>query len=111
MLELYDDPVQMEPLVIDGTRPGHSALIGLAHELSEASARLDAAVVPATARSLSELVASMNCYYSNLIEGHKTLPIDIEQALHDASERAGQDHLPSLALAHIEADRWALSRG
>jgi hypothetical protein len=23
----------------------------------------------------------MNCYYSNLIEGHDTLPIEIEQAL------------------------------
>ena len=23
----------------------------------------------------------MNCYYSNLIEGHNTLPIDIERAL------------------------------
>jgi len=25
----------------------------------------------------------MNCYYSNLIEGHNTHPIDIERALRD----------------------------
>lgn len=107
MVDFYDDPVQMEPLVIDGSRPVHHSLIGLAHELSEASACLDAALTPSTARSLSELVAGMNCYYSNLIEGHKTLPIDIERALHDATGPTEQRKLQSLALAHIEADRWA----
>lgn len=43
MIELYDDPTQMEPLVIDSSRPVYHSLIGLAHELSEASACLDAA--------------------------------------------------------------------
>lgn len=107
MVDFYDDPVQMEPLVIDDFRPVYNDLIGLAAELSEASACLDARLVPSTARSLSALVENMNCYYSNLIEGHKTLPIDIEQALHAATERAAIKDLQSLALAHIEADRWA----
>ncbi|MFZ2853285.1 MAG: Fic family protein [Rhodocyclaceae bacterium] len=97
----------MEPLLIDGSRPVYNALIGLAHELSEASACLDAALIPSTARSLSELVVSMNCYYSNLIEGHKTLPADIERALHAVAEPGGQRSMQHLALAHIEADRWA----
>lgn len=107
MIKLYDDPVQMEPLVIDSSRPVYSPLIGFAHELSEASACLDAALVPATARSLSELVSGMNCYYSNLIEGHHTLPIDIEKALFDVKAQREQKDLQSLAFAHIEADRWA----
>ena len=107
MVDFYDDPVQMEPLVIDGSRPVYNSLIGLAHELSEASACLDAALVPSTAKGLSTLVENMNCYYSNLIEGHKTLPIDIEAALQQATERADQKDLQSLAFAHIEADRWA----
>lgn len=106
-MELYDYPAQMEPLVIDSSRPVYSSLIGLAHELSEASACLDAALVPATARSLSELVAGMNCYYSNLIEGHHTLPIDIEKALFEIKEQLEQKDLQSLAVAHIVADRWA----
>jgi hypothetical protein len=80
MIELYDDPAQMEPLVVHDSRPLYAPLVGLAHELSEASACLDAAIVPATARGLSELVAGMNCYYSNLIEGHHTLPLDIARA-------------------------------
>ena len=33
------------------------------------------------ASALGDLVRSMNCYYSNLIEGHDTHPIDIERAL------------------------------
>lgn len=107
MVDYYDDPVQMEPLVIDSFRPASNDLIGLAAELSEASACLDATLVPATARSLSALVENMNCYYSNLIEGHKTLPIDIEHALHEATDKLATKDLQSLAFAHIEADRWA----
>lgn len=107
MADFYDDPVQMEPLVIDGSRPVFALLLGLAHELSEASACLDAALAPATARGLSSLVENMNCYYSNLIEGHKTLPVDIEEALREAGEKAGQKDLHSLALAHVAAERWA----
>jgi Fic family protein len=110
MVDFYDDPVQMEPLLIDAIRPVYNDLIGLAAELSEASACLDAALVPSTARSLSTLVENMNCYYSNLIEGHKTLPIEIEQALQEATEKVETKDLQSLAFAHIEADRWAKQR-
>lgn len=110
MVELYDDPAQMEPLVIDSSRPVYNPLIGLAHELSEASACLDAALPSATARGLSELVSGMNCYYSNLIEGHHTLPVDIEKALFEVKEQIEQKDLQSLAFAHIEADRWARSQ-
>jgi Fic family protein len=105
MIELYDDPAQMEPLVVHDSRPLYAPLVGLAHELSEASACLDAAIVPATARGLSELVAGMNCYYSNLIEGHHTLPLDIARAQSTLSP--DQKDLKNLAVAHIEADRWA----
>ncbi|MDE0540159.1 MAG: hypothetical protein OXH94_15705 [Rhodospirillales bacterium] len=31
--------------------------------------------------ALADPVRSMNCYYSNLIEGHDTHPVDIERAL------------------------------
>ena len=33
--------------------------------------------------SLANLVRAMNCYYSNLIEGHDTHPVEIERALRD----------------------------
>jgi Fic family protein len=48
----------------------------------------------------------MNCYYSNLIEGHKTTPRDIERALkrdfsHDETQRDNQQ----LSLAHIAVEK------
>lgn len=107
MIELYDDPAQMEALVVHDSRPLHEPLMGLAHELSEASACLDASLAPTNARSLSELVAGMNYYNSNLIEGHRTLPLDIAQAQNNL--KANQKDPKSLASAHIAADRWARS--
>jgi Fic family protein len=49
----------------------------------------------------------MNCYYSNLIEGHDTHPIDIERALkNDYSKDARKRDLQLEAKAHIEVQRW-----
>lgn len=108
-MDLYDDPVQMEPLVVHDARPRYAGLMGLAYELAEASACLDAALCAPTAQSLSTLVAGMNCYYSNLIEGQHTLPLEIARALKDAHGAPSQKDLPSLARAHVSADLWARS--
>lgn len=96
----------MEPLLIGSGRPGSDELLGLAYELSEVSAVLEGKLNARTAHSLSSLVVGMNCYYSNLIEGRPTLPVDIARAMknHDAGE---QKNLRSLSSAHIEADQWA----
>ena len=56
-------------------------LADLIAELSRAAERLGSRLHPRTAASLAELVRVMNCYYSNLIEGHNTRPRDIERAL------------------------------
>jgi hypothetical protein len=37
---------------------------------------------PKTAASLADLVRVMNCYYSNLIEGHNTRPRSVPSAAH-----------------------------
>jgi Fic family protein len=49
----------------------------------------------------------MNCYYSNLIEGHNTHPIDIERAL--KNEYSNEPHKRNLQLeakAHITVQKW-----
>lgn len=57
---------------------------------------------PEVADSISVLVRSMNCYYSNLIEGHNTHPRDIEKALrHDYSTHPEKRMLQLEASAHI----------
>ena len=49
----------------------------------------------------------MNCYYSNLIEGHDTHPIDIERALKDdySKDRKKRD-LQIEAKAHMAVQQW-----
>ena len=57
--------------------------------------------------SLADLVRAMNCYYSNLIEGHDTHPIDIERALkNDYSKNAHKRDLQLEAKAHIAVQKW-----
>ncbi len=49
----------------------------------------------------------MNCYYSNLIEGHDTHPIDIERALReDYSAERSKRNLQLEARAHIAVQKW-----
>jgi hypothetical protein len=49
----------------------------------------------------------MNCYYSNLIEGHDTHPIEIERALkRDYSDDPKKRNLQQEASAHIAVQSW-----
>jgi len=49
----------------------------------------------------------MSCYYSNLIEGHDTHPIDIERAMkNDYSANTEQRNLQLEAKAHIAVQQW-----
>jgi Fic family protein len=53
----------------------------------------------------------MNCYYSNLIEGHKTRPREIEQALHkDFSRDPEKRDNQLLGIAHIELEKLMSQR-
>ncbi len=57
--------------------------------------------------ALADLVRAMNCYYSNLIEGHDTHPVDIERALKDDySANVNQRNLQLEAKAHIAVQQW-----
>ena len=56
---------------------------------------------------LATLVRTMNCYYSNLIEGGNTKPIDIERALHgDYSRETEKRNLQLEAKAHVCVQEW-----
>ena len=56
--------------------------------------------------AVGDLVRSMNCYYSNLIEGHDTHPRDIERALTDGySKEPRRRELQIEARAHIDLQR------
>lgn len=97
----------LEPLVIARTHPRRAALTDLAFDLAQKSAGFHRSLPPSLVASLADLVRAMNCYYSNLIEGHYTHPIDIERALKsDYSSNAAKRDLQLEAAAHIAVQQW-----
>ena len=68
----------MEPML---PQDGSRALENLAIELVAKTNHLSGQVKTEVRDSISDLVRSMNCYYSNLIEGHNTHPRDIESGV------------------------------
>ena len=100
---LIETPSRIEPCLLDDLG---SEIVDLIASLSSASERLSARLNKHTATSLADLVRVMNCYYSNLIEGHNTKPRDIEQALSNIMETSDERrNLQIEALAHIRVQR------
>ena len=97
----------MEPLLLAEGSEHRSGLTDLALELAQKSAGFRRSLPESFLTSLADLVRAMNCYYSNLIEGHDTHPIDIERALKgDYSNDAKKRDLQLEARAHIAVQRW-----
>jgi Fic family protein len=89
----------MEPMLPSET---DGELADRVFDLIQQSSALAAPLTAPVHEELGRLVRSMNCYYSNLIEGHQTQPRDIERAL--AREFDGNDRQRDLqkeAVAHI----------
>ena len=98
----------MEPMLPEDH--GHR-LQDLATELVAKSSALGGRLHAAMRPGVGDLVRSMNCYYSNLIEGHNTLPVDINNALAgDFAEDTKRRNLQLEARAHIEVQRM-IDRG
>lgn len=93
----------MEPMM---PPEGERRLEDSAVDLVAKANALAGQVHPLVRRSVGALVRSMNCYYSNLIEGHDTHPRDIDRAL--AQDYAAEPRRRALqleAVAHIEVQR------
>lgn len=103
MIENLETPSRIEPARLE--EAGEEIHDRVA-ELSSAGTQLGMRLHPRTAASLADVVRMMNCYYSNLIEGHQTLPRDIEQALAGHLAEAGKPrNLQAEAVAHIKVQR------
>ena len=102
------EPVdRMMPLLIADGSPRRGEAADLAAELEQRSKMLSAMVPIGLERPLVGVVRAMNSYYSNRIEGHITLPIDIERALkHDYSEDRERRNKQQEARAHIAVQLW-----
>jgi Fic family protein len=94
----------MEPMLPpDGERKLEDLAMDLATKASGLASQLPTSVQ----RGIGDLVRSMNCYYSNLIEGHDTHPRDIDRALlrADFSVDPQKRALQHEAVAHIEVQQ------
>jgi Fic family protein len=97
---MNDELFSMEPLLIS---EGDAELDDLVFDLVQRSASLASHLPHPVKSELGRLVRSMNCYYSNFIEGHQTHPRDIERALaNDFSADPKQRNLQYEAKAHID---------
>ena len=97
----------MEPLLLSSDSRHRGVLTDLAVELAARTTGFRRSLPASLVGALAELVRAMNCYYSNLIEGHNTHPVDIERALKgDYSDDTQKRNLQLEATAHIAVQRW-----
>lgn len=93
----------MEPMLPEAAV---QSLEGPAFILTAEANQLAGRIHPILQQSVGTLVRSMNCYYSNLIEGHNTHPRDIDRALaEEFSEDKEKRNLQHEALAHIHVQQ------
>jgi len=99
---MTDLPSRMTPLL----PAGDEKLEDLARELLSRSAALSGMLHPKTQLGIVELIRLINSYYSNLIEGRSTHPVEIERAMReDYSEDPAKRNLQLESLAHIHCQR------
>jgi len=107
--ESYTKISSMEPLL---PASGRCELTALSVEIFKKSGELTTALPSVVVRrEVAQIVCEMNSYYSNLIEGHKTMPRDIEKALkNDFSEQEDDRRNQRMSVAHIHAEKSMCQR-
>jgi Fic family protein len=104
---MYNHISQMEPLY----PARNEALEDLAREVVAASAKLEGRLAPETLEGVRRLLRVVNSYYSNLIEGHSTHPVDIERAMRqDYSADQEKRDLQIESRIHIEVQEKMAGR-
>lgn len=100
---MLETPGRIEPCFFEEHIPAE--LADLSVDLQREAVRLGQGLHPDSAAELADLVRLMNCYYSNLIEGHNTRPRDIERALAGAELEEETRPLALEARAHVIVQR------
>ncbi|WP_299960817.1 Fic family protein [uncultured Roseobacter sp.] len=100
---MLETPGRIEPCFFKEHIPAE--LADLSVEIQREASGLGKGLHPDSAAELADLVRMMNCYYSNLIEGHNTRPRDIEKALAGAELEEETRPLALEARAHVIVQR------
>jgi Fic family protein len=82
-------------------------LLDKAQELDRKAAKLAGWLNPITRQTITDYMSVINSYYSNLIEGNRTLPHEVRRAqAGDYSNDPAKRDLQIESVAHIHAQRW-----
>jgi Fic family protein len=100
---MLETPGRIEPCFFEEHIPAE--LADLSVDIQREASGLGQGLHPDSAAELADLVRVMNCYYSNLIEGHNTRPRDIEKALAGAELEEETRPLALEARAHVIVQR------
>ena len=100
---MLETPGRIEPCFFEEHIPAE--LADLSVEIQREASGLGQGLHSDSAAELADLVRLMNCYYSNLIEGHNTHPRDIEKALAGAELEEETRPLALEARAHVIVQR------
>ena len=100
---MLETPGRIEPCFFEEHIPAE--LADLSVDIQREASGLGQGLHPDSAAELADLVRVMNCYYSNLIEGHNTRPRDIEKALAGAELEDETRPLALEARAHVIVQR------
>jgi Fic family protein len=102
----------MEPMMVSESSRHRALLNDKVFRLTQRAASFRSGLPEGLIEPLARLVREMNCYYSNLIGGHNTHPVDIQRALFGEESRDPKKRdLQQEAVAHIEVQRWIDSGG
>ena len=103
MESLLTDTAWMEPMLPE---ENNRELEDSVFDLTSKASSLTGQVNPIVTLAMGNMLRSMNCYYSNFIEGHDTHPRDIDRALHrNLSSQPQKRALQLEAVAHIEVQK------
>lgn len=106
MSACFDNPASLA-LLLPEDHAMYRGLVDASFDLATKATTLGAGLQPPVRAAIGDLVRGMNCYYSNLIEGHSTLPVDIERALKGdfSGETREKRNLQQEAVAHIAVQK------
>lgn len=97
---MIETPARIEPCFLESVP---ATITDKCVDLTARANNLAGYLPDATIQSLAQQTRIMNCYYSNLIEGHNTMPKDIERALQsDFDTDQKRRNLQIEARAHIQ---------
>lgn len=103
-IALYKNPDAMTPFL---PTKNELELREMAGKIIKLSSRLGGMLHPYVQKAIARLVEPMNSYYSNLIEGHFTHPLDIEKALKkNYSKNPDKKALQLENEAHVKVNRF-----